>query len=375
MRSQRKIKIAFLNDSSRIGGAERSLALLIRNLNHKLFETLVICPKEGPFIEELERQNINVIPMDINHFSRKHRPFNYIISLFKLLYIIRRLKVDIIHCNSIRAAHWGVPIGKILSKKTFCHIRSSDYTKFSSFIVRSISKDSEFIAISKFVKKSLRDRGVLDNKITIIYNGVDDDLYSPYISLEIFEREFPIYKKVLKIGIIGRIEDWKRHIDVIEATGIIKKDIDFHLFIVGEVWNSKDFNILQTLKSRIIDLELENRVTFTGFRRDIPELIAGLDVIIVPSINEPFGRVTIEAMAIGKPVIGTISGCTPEVIQDGINGILVPVKDPAAIAKAIQYLANNPEHAARLGREARKRVVETFSIRRHVMLVQNLYMK
>ena len=111
MEPAKKIKIAFLNDSSRIGGAERSLAFLIKNLNPAVFESIVICPKGGPLIEELASQNIKVIARDINHFSRKHRVFNYVVSLFKLLYLIKKLRIDIIHCNTIGAAHWGLPIG------------------------------------------------------------------------------------------------------------------------------------------------------------------------------------------------------------------------------------------------------------------------
>ena len=96
----------------------------------------MICPKGGPLVEELRSQRIEVIARDINHFSRKHRVFNYVVSLFKLLYLIKKLRIDIIHCNTIGAAHWGLPIGYILSKRIVCHIRSSCYTKFSSFVVR-----------------------------------------------------------------------------------------------------------------------------------------------------------------------------------------------------------------------------------------------
>jgi glycosyltransferase involved in cell wall biosynthesis len=103
--------------------------------------------------------------------------------------------------------------------------------------------------------------------------------------------------------------------------------------------------------------------------------MAGLDIIVVPSVNEPFGRVTIEAMAIGKPVIGTISGCTPEIIQDGVNGILVPVKSPEAIAKAIETLANNKKYAESIGHNARERVIESFSVDHHIKQVQRLYLK
>jgi glycosyltransferase involved in cell wall biosynthesis len=374
MEIQKKLRIGFLNDSSRIGGAEKSLAFLIKNLNSSVFESVVICPKGGPLIDELASQNIHVIARDISRFSRKHRVFNYVASLFKLLYLIKKLRIDIIHCNTIGAAHWGLPIGSLLSRPVVCHIRSSSYTKFSSFVVK-FYKHSRFIAISHFVKQSLTDVGVPDDKIAVVYNGVDTDLYNPDKLSTNYQKEFEKYREVLKIGVLGRIETWKRHIDVLEAAGMIRESLRFHLFIVGEVWDQKDLSLLQMLKSRINDLRLNNHVTFTGFRKDIPAFMAGLDVIVVPSEGEPFGRVTIEAMAIGKPVIGTMSGCTPEIIQDGVNGILVPVKSPGAIARALQVLANNPAYAARLGRQARRRVIDAFSIGKHALLVQSLYLE
>ena len=166
-------------------------------------------------------------------------------------------------------------------------------------------KRSRFIAISNFVKQSLTNIGVSDDKIAVIYNGVDTDLYNSNGLSANYQKEFADYGNVLKIGVLGRIETWKRHLDVVEAAGMIKEYVAFHLFIVGEVWDEKDFSLLQILQSRINDLGLNKQVMFTGYRKDIPEFMAGLDVIVVPSEGEPFGRVTIEAMAIGKPVIGT----------------------------------------------------------------------
>jgi glycosyltransferase involved in cell wall biosynthesis len=232
-----------------------------------------------------------------------------------------------------------------------------------------------FIAISSTVKESLNLVGIKNSQIIVIYNGLDINVFNPNVSPQSFEHEFPEYKERFKIGMLGRIEGWKRHIDVVEAIGLLAKQLDLHLFIVGEIWRENESDLWKFLQSRISKLRLTERVTFTGFRHDIPSFMAGLDVIIVPSIGEPFGRTTIEAMAMGKPVIGTLSGCTPEIIQHGTNGILVPVQSPESIAQAIETIATDRKYAQDLGFNARKRVVEVFSITNCIKRVQNVYLQ
>jgi glycosyltransferase involved in cell wall biosynthesis len=225
------------------------------------------------------------------------------------------------------------------------------------------------------VKESLNLVGIKNSQIIVIYNGLDINVFNPNVSPQSFEHEFPKYKERFKIGMLGRIEGWKRHIDVVEAMGLLVKQLELHLFIVGEIWRENESDLWKFLQSRIIHLGLMDRVTFAGFRHDIPSFMAGLDVIIVPSIGEPFGRTTIEAMAMGKPVIGTLSGCTPEIIHDGVNGILVPVQSPECIAEAVKKIATNRKYAQELGFNARKRVVEEFSVTNCIKRVQEVYLQ
>lgn len=371
---QEKLKVVFLADSATIGGAEHSLTLLVKNLNRQVFETTVICPIKGQLIDELAPAGISVAPMDINYFSRKGRPLKYFLSLLKLIQLLKRLGPDIIHCNSVRAAHWGIPLGHLMSVRTICHVRDLRYTRFSSFLLKYASRGTEFIAISRCVKRALASMGIRDSQITLIYNGVDSTVYSCDIPRSDFEQEFSSSKDKLTIGVIGRIVEWKRHIDVIEAVGRLADRIDLRLFIVGELWHDPASDFWKQILSRILALGLNDKVIFTGLRKDIPRIMAGLDIIIVPSENEPFGRVTVEAMAMGKPVIGTRSGGTPEIIQHGINGILVPVRDPEALAKAIETIAVSKDYAEHLGWNARKHVAGAFSTESHVLKIEELYL-
>jgi glycosyltransferase involved in cell wall biosynthesis len=110
-----------------------------------------------------------------------------------------------------------------------------------------------------------------------------------------------------------------------------------------------------------------------GFQRDIPPIMAMMDIILVPAENEPFARVILEAMALGKPIIGTTSGGTPEMLEHHKSGLLVPARDPAALAKAIIMLAFDSALRVQLGANARSRVQEMFTITAHVKQVEKVY--
>jgi glycosyltransferase involved in cell wall biosynthesis len=260
--------------------------------------------------------------------------------------------------------------------RTICHIRDLRFTKFTLLITKYANKTTEFIAISEETKRRISNiMRKRELKIEVIYDGENTELYHPDTPTDVFERDFPPNKNKLKIGIIGRINEWKRHIDVIEAAGLLTNRLDLQVFIVGELWECPTSEFWKKLQSRIITLGLSDRVVFTGFRSDIPEIMAGLDIIIVPSENEPFGMVTVEAMAMGKPVIGTLSGATPEIIQHGLNGLLVPVKSPEALANAIETLASDRDYAKSLGFNARRRVLEAFSLDAYIRNIQELYLQ
>jgi glycosyltransferase involved in cell wall biosynthesis len=261
-RSARRMRVVVLNDSGRIGGAERALTQLARNLDPDEFEIVVVCPKDGPLSERLANHGIQVITMDLSYFSLKKRSsyINYLNSVSQLYRLIKKLRVDILHCNSCRAGHWGVPLSWLLSVRTICHVRDSQYTRATKFLLKHAPSRVELIAISMAIKNALQSAQIPESRIRVIYNGEDSEFYRPDILNDLVEREFPSTKGRLKIGVVGRIVEWKRHIDLIEAAGLLKQKLNLHVFVVGELWGEDSADLSNVLHNRIRVLGLTERV-------------------------------------------------------------------------------------------------------------------
>ena len=121
-------------------------------------------------------------------------------------------------------------------------------------------------------------------------------------------------------------------------------------------------------------LHIEDKIIFTGFRRDVSILILALDVVVhASSTPEPFGLVVIEGMAAGKPIVATAAGGILDIVEDGVNGLLVPPKDAKALSRAILQIMSNPDRAKQMGVAARRRVAEKFTVQHQVKAVQELY--
>jgi glycosyltransferase involved in cell wall biosynthesis len=367
------MNIVFVNDSSRIAGAEKSLALLAANLPRDRFRPTVVCPP-GEFEGYLRQAGIeSVVPTRLHHYNRSNGVFRYGASLTRLARILVRSKADIVHCNSYRAAHWGIPLAYLLRIRAVCHVRDCHYTRFSSRLMAHAGGRVFFIAVSEAVKNSLIRAGVRAERIKVVYNGADVTQYHPGVKpAGLFSRRGTEFR----LGLFGRIEERKRHIDAVEALPLIRREYpNVHLVIVGDPWRESGQAADRRLKKRIAELNLQEHVTFTGYRTDVPALMADVDAVLVPSVDEPFARVILEAFSLGKPVIGTLSGGTPEMIEEGVSGILTPPEDPAALAAACLRLIRNPEIAAAMGRQGRKRALRLFTIDSHVGAVTQVYLE
>jgi glycosyltransferase involved in cell wall biosynthesis len=128
-----------------------------------------------------------------------------------------------------------------------------------------------------------------------------------------------------------------------------------------------------TLRRRISELNLDDVVRLLGFRRDMPQLLAASDICVLPADAEACGRVLFEAMAMAKPVVGTASGGTPEIVVDGHTGLLVPHRNPRALAEALLALLKDPARRHALGLAGRERAVKQFSIQAHIRQTMAVY--
>jgi glycosyltransferase involved in cell wall biosynthesis len=182
------------------------------------------------------------------------------------------------------------------------------------------------------------------------------------------------------LGVVAQLSPWKGQDTAIEALRLLRdQSVDAHLLIVGSakfVAPSTRFDneaYVVRLRRMVADLGLEDRVSWLGECDDVRELERALDVLLLPSQEEPFARALIEAMALEVPVLATNVGGPPEIIREGREGYLLPPGEPAAWARAVRRVTASAERRRELGRAGRQRVAEAFDIERHVKAVLAVY--
>jgi glycosyltransferase involved in cell wall biosynthesis len=159
-----------------------------------------------------------------------------------------------------------------------------------------------------------------------------------------------------------------------QAAAIVRRHFPgVHFHIIGSpLFSETEYD--SELKQLCRDLNLENTIEFHGFVSDVPRALSDLDIVVHAStIGEPFGQVVIEGMAAGKPLIATNGGGIPEIVVDGVTGLLVPMRDEHAMAKAIMLLLSDPMMSTAMGQRGRERVVELFTLPRCARAVEQVY--
>jgi glycosyltransferase involved in cell wall biosynthesis len=177
-----------------------------------------------------------------------------------------------------------------------------------------------------------------------------------------------------RIGLIGRISPWKGQHIFVRAAALVREQFpNARFFMVGSAMFGET-KYESEVRSLVEELGLSGIVTFSGFRSDVQNAIADMDLIVHASITgEPFGQVIIEGMAAGKPIIATNGGGVPEIVDDGKTGILIPMGDVQAMAQSICRVLANPSLAADMGVRGRERVRDYFTIERKARNVEAVY--
>jgi glycosyltransferase involved in cell wall biosynthesis len=177
------------------------------------------------------------------------------------------------------------------------------------------------------------------------------------------------------IGMIGRIVPWKgQHIFLDALARLRQQHPEVIAVIVGEAHGAQEESYRQKLLAQARALDLEENLIWLGYRQDIPHILAGLGMLIHCSVKpEPFGRVIIEGMAAGLPVIASDAGGAKEIVEDGVNGLLTPPGDVPALAAAMQKILEDRALRERLQSAGRQRAREHYSLDAHVAAVTSFY--
>jgi glycosyltransferase involved in cell wall biosynthesis len=228
----------------------------------------------------------------------------------------------------------------------------------------------EVIAISEAVAAQFEG---MPCRVRVVPNGIPIERFEPGPPPEGLREELGLPTDVPVACVVGRLTPWKGHRTLLRAwPEVVERVPDAHLLVVGEVAFWED-SYADELRSLTEELEITDRVVWAGFRDDVPEILRLVDLLVLASTDEPFGRVVIEGMAAGLPVVATDSGGVPEIVVEGETGLLVPSEQPEPMADAIAQVLGEPDLARRMGAAGRARAVERFDVRRVARQVGEIY--
>lgn len=383
------VGIVYVNHSTVLGGGEISLLNLLQALDRDRYRPWVVCPGSGPLTREFHRLNVPYVNVPI---SMHGSPSQFAHGVWSL--VRQTGNVRIVHGNSKRSLRVTVVLGWLMGARTIWQVRDRVNWERFPLLERWFAHQVDVVIANSGAVA----RGLGPLPVQVVYNPVDITQFSPGHSGQRVRAEFGVAPHEKLVGVVGRITVWKGHQTFIEALRLVKNRVpNVKALIVGEQFRrSLEADLrelerlrrnlrgqvtvpssivfrMQDLKRLVQDLGLDGQVIFTGFRRDIPNIMAALDLLVLPSWWEPFGRVLIEAMASGKPVVATNLGGPAEIVRDQHTGILVPPLDAAAMADAMCEILTQPPLAARMGRQGRLDAEGRFSLSRYLQQIEEIY--
>ena len=354
-------RILFVSHTATHKGSAVSLYQLMRNLDQSRYQPLAVYSKPGPMVERLQRENIPV-------WVLKKRGLFGLGLIREALALIRSQGVRLVHLNSavpfcryvgIAARLAGVPV--------VWHIREDPAGKRVRRLkpwIRLLA--NRILVVSAELARSFSYTG----KALHIPNGVDLSMFHPDIDGKPFRQKYGLHETAFIFGVVGSIEERKGQLVFLEAAKpLVQQFPDMRLLIVGSGLQEEEQRITDYLAA---NPSLAGVVGRTGRLQNIPEVMAALDVVVLPSTWEGFPRAVIEALAAGCPVIATPVGDVPEIISDGEQGYLVPINAPEALSHAMARCMSEQHQLESMQQAALDRA-RKFSIQAHVDMVQACY--
>jgi glycosyltransferase involved in cell wall biosynthesis len=359
------MRVVYVDHCARLAGAEIALLRLLPELSE--VEKHVILAEEGPLENRLRDVGVSVevLPMRemVRAFPRELVvPGRRVVAgvVHAALYASRlavrlaRLKPDIVHTNSLKAALYGGLAARAARRPVIWHLRdriAEDYLPATAVrLTRSMGRNlpDTCIAVSA---ETLSTLGAAANRYEIPARVILDPVPAP-VGVE-RKSEGP-----LCVGMVGRMTPWKgQHIFLKAFARAFADDSARAVMIGAPLFGEERYE--STLRSLSSELDLDGRCDFRGFREDIWKELASLDILVHASvIPEPGGTVVLEGMAAGVPVVASAAGSPTEVIEDGITGRLYRAGDAEALAGVLRDLASDASLRARLGSAAREKATE-----------------
>jgi glycosyltransferase involved in cell wall biosynthesis len=358
-----------------IGGTERQVLNLARHLDRTRFDLRMACFRRwGQFLEEVNELQIPIDEYNVRSFYHPGVAKHHL----RLAWMLRRERIQVVHTYGFystlfalpAAALAGVPI-KVVSIRDTGELLPDWQRKMQRTICRLA--DSVLVNAAA-VRDWLIEQGFDQEKISIIRNGIVSSR-KPAVPAKPIRVELGIPEDAPLVATIGRLNSLKGiEYFVRAAAQVAVRFPSVHFLVIGDS-HGGDSGYLRELEREAHQLGLRGRLTFTGFRMDIASLLSDVNVSVLPSLSEGLSNVLLESLAAGVPVVATRVGGTPEIVDDGVNGLLVPPCDSDAIARAVSLLLERPDTARQYGQAGKLRIAREFSVGHMVRQTERHYLR
>ena len=358
------MKILHVETGRHLYGGPQQVLYLIGALSERGHDNVLVCPP-GSAIDSAAR-SAGIRVQNLFCAGDLDLPFAY-----RLVQFLKESKPDIVHCHSRRGADVLGGMAASFAEIPAVVSRRVDNTEMRVLAALRYRPFRKIIAISNAIADVLRDAGVQGDRLAVIRSAVDTDAFAQSADCNAFRSEFGLQRHDFVMAAAGQLIPRKGHRYLLQALAELREMLPpFRLLIFGEGY------LLNQLRSQSAALGLENTVTFAGFRPDLDDHMACIDLFVHPALTEGLGVAALKAAAAGVPVVGFAAGGVVEAVADGKTGLLVPAEDVAGLKNAIATLIGDADMRERMGAAGRSRMQAEFSIdamaERHVDLYETV---
>lgn len=403
----RALRVLFLNDTSRNGGPGRTLFFLLKHLDPNEITRLVVVPREGDVAELLRRGGVTEqLTLEPDLIENLVEPWNRPLvrsdfdaprmqqvvravgnvarasrALWRLRAFIRRERVDVIFCNGTTANFAGATVAAMTGVPAVWHVF---YTSVAPIIAPIHARLARLDAVRSILCVSepvRRQFGRSVGKVRIVHDAIDTNDFDPDRTEKGLRAELGIREDAVVLTSQGRIVPRKGYVEMIRAVALVTARMSaeersrVRFVVFGDTPEDTRRNHLDECRAHVRDLGLSDVMSFVGYRSDIKSFIADSDVVVVPSIYEdPLPRSVLEAMALGRPIVAFGVGGIPEMVDDGVTGLLADGRPPDVdqLARHMLTYVRSPALRASHGAAGRTRAVREFDSRVHGRRIQEV---
>ncbi|MBO8129070.1 MAG: glycosyltransferase family 4 protein [Peptococcaceae bacterium] len=352
------------------GGSRSHIITLGKELRKKGVHVELVCFLDDVVAKSARDENIPVTVFPMQHI--------FDLRVIKQLHAyIKKKKPHLVHTHGVRANFIGRLAARRADTPVVTTVHSSIYHDYAhllkKFFYHRIEKltrpyTSKFIAVAGSLKKELEADGIKSEKIAVVYNGLSPDFPLDTKPAPFLRKELGIAEEIPVLMTIGRMESVKNQAMLLQVFALLKQNgIPFHGVLVG------DGPLLSELKEMAASLEIEEEVSFLGFRKDIFPLLSEADLFLLTSKMEGLPVTLLEAMAASTPVVVTGVGGMPEIVQLAQNGYVVPVDDMEQFAARIQALLVQPDLKQKLAENGRQALRKHFTAEQFIKHTLQVY--